>query len=57
LKETFGVEKVDPRSLALFADFIEKCTAIDPSKRLTAEEALIHPFLNILKERHQSQLI
>jgi serine/threonine protein kinase len=35
----------------MFSDFIEKCTVIDPSKRIRADEALAHPFLNMLKER------
>ena len=51
LNETVGVEKEDARGILLFADFLEKCTTIDPTKRLKADEALVHPFLNLLKER------
>ena len=35
----------------MFADFLEKCLVIDPQKRMTADDALNHGFLNILKER------
>jgi serine/threonine protein kinase len=51
LNETFGVEKEDARSITLFSDFLEKCLVLDPTKRMKAEEALSHPFLNILKDR------
>ena len=56
LRETFGVEKTDAQDLSLFSDFLEKCTQVDPSKRITADDALNHPFLNILRNRHQVNL-
>ena len=40
----------------MFADFLERCTIVDPQKRMTADEALLHPFLNILRERQQMQM-
>jgi serine/threonine protein kinase len=40
----------------MFADFLERCTIVDPQKRMTADEALLHPFLNILRERQQMQI-
>jgi len=51
LKETFGAQDQDQRALSLFADFLERCTVIDPAKRMTADAALLHPFLNILRDR------
>ena len=51
LNETFGVEKEDARAITLFSDFLEKCLVLDPTKRMKADEALAHPFLNILKDR------
>jgi serine/threonine protein kinase len=37
--------------MQMFADFLEKCLMIDPNKRITADDALNHPFLNMLIER------
>ncbi len=28
-----------------FVDLVDKCLVLDPSKRLTCREALMHPFL------------
>jgi len=39
------------KSLNLFIDFLDKCLIIDPKKRMSSDEALDHPFLNILTER------
>ena len=41
----------DMKGLQHFTDFLDKCLVIDPKKRMTAEEALAHPFLNLLLER------
>ena len=41
----------DQKNLLFLADFLEKALVIDPKKRMTADEALNHPFLNILLER------
>jgi serine/threonine protein kinase len=41
----------DLKALQQFSDFLEKALVIDPKKRMTADEALGHPFLNILLER------
>jgi serine/threonine protein kinase len=41
----------DAKSLQLFGEFLDKCLTIDPKKRFTADEALAHPFMNILEER------
>jgi serine/threonine-protein kinase PRP4 len=46
-----SVENEDLKAVALFADFLEKCLVIDPKKRITSDEALQHPFLNMLKDR------
>jgi len=45
------VEKTDAQDVSLFSDFLEKCTQVDPAKRITADDALNHPFLNILRNR------
>ena len=33
------------KSLLAFIDLLEKCTALDPAKRITPKEALSHPFI------------
>lgn len=38
----------DARGLSMLAEFLDKCLTIDPKKRFTAEEALAHPFMNLL---------
>ena len=55
LRETFGVDQTDAHDLSLFSDFLEKCTMVDPQKRITSDDALNHPFLNILRNRQQSR--
>ncbi len=30
----------------LLIDLLEKCTVLDPNKRINAEDALKHPFVN-----------
>ena len=45
LEQTFGIDKIDKSEVNNFADFLEKTTNVDPLKRLTAKEALLHPFL------------
>ena len=38
--------KDDEMKLLLsFIDLLDKCTALDPAKRLTPKEALVHPFI------------
>jgi len=34
-----------------FVDFIDKCLALDPLKRISAADALKHPFLMMLINR------
>ena len=33
------------RMLTSFIDLLDKCTALDPAKRITPKEALVHPFI------------
>jgi serine/threonine protein kinase len=42
-----NVGKEDLKSLQNFKDFLEKALALDPNKRITPEEALGHPFIQI----------
>ena len=35
----------EAKSLLSFVDLLDKCLALDPSKRLTPKEALNHPFI------------
>ena len=35
------------KKLMQFKDLLEKCLALDPKNRLSPEEALMHPFINI----------
>eukprot|EP01017_Pseudomicrothorax_dubius_P032767 TRINITY_DN4324_c0_g1_i10.p1 TRINITY_DN4324_c0_g1~~TRINITY_DN4324_c0_g1_i10.p1 ORF type:complete len:622 (-),score=149.77 TRINITY_DN4324_c0_g1_i10:97-1962(-) len=37
----------DQKTLKTFVDFLEKCLALDPSKRLTPEDGLSHPFIRV----------
>lgn len=47
LKELLYDEKSDEKDLiVLLIDFLEKCLIIDPSKRITVENALKHPFIS-----------
>ena len=34
--------------LTHFADFLEKCTILDPNQRMGPEEAVSHPFLGLV---------
>ena len=49
-EQTESIEKrlsaVASEDVASLSDLIEKCTVLDPQRRMTAEEALMHPFLN-----------
>ena len=45
LEQTFGIDKIEKTEVNNFADFLEKTTNVDPLKRMTAKEALLHPFL------------
>ncbi|KAI9027499.1 kinase-like domain-containing protein [Phycomyces nitens] len=40
-----GVTEDEGRLLLAFIDFLEKCLALSPDKRMTPKEALIHPFI------------
>jgi serine/threonine-protein kinase PRP4 len=31
--------------LTSFADLLDRCLALDPTRRITPKEALVHPFL------------
>eukprot|EP01107_Rhizomastix_libera_P017628 TRINITY_DN861_c1_g1_i3.p1 TRINITY_DN861_c1_g1~~TRINITY_DN861_c1_g1_i3.p1 ORF type:complete len:380 (-),score=110.91 TRINITY_DN861_c1_g1_i3:118-1257(-) len=39
------LDELETRKLTQLKDFLDKCLALDPSKRITAEQALTHPFL------------
>ncbi|OAD74249.1 serine/threonine protein kinase Prp4 [Phycomyces blakesleeanus NRRL 1555(-)] len=40
-----GVTEDEGRLLLAFIDFLEKCLALSPDKRMTPKEALVHPFI------------
>jgi serine/threonine-protein kinase PRP4 len=40
-----GDYNIDKKALQNLKDLLEKCLSLDPSKRMTPEEALKHPFL------------
>ena len=40
-----GMSSEEKVSLSHLADFIDRCLAVDPQKRLTPAEALLHPFV------------
>ena len=35
----------ESKLLLSFVDLLDKCLALDPSKRITPKEALVHPFI------------
>ncbi len=35
----------ESKLLLSFIDLLDKCLALDPSRRITAREALAHPFI------------
>ncbi|KAI0074693.1 kinase-like protein [Panus rudis PR-1116 ss-1] len=35
----------EAKTLAAFVDLLDKCLALDPAKRITPKEALVHPFI------------
>jgi serine/threonine protein kinase len=42
---TDGVSDDENRLLLAFVDFLEKCLVLTPDRRMTAKEALVHPFI------------
>ncbi|KAI8352105.1 kinase-like domain-containing protein [Blakeslea trispora] len=42
---TPGMPEDENRLLLAFIDFLDKCLALSPDKRLTPHEALVHPFI------------
>jgi serine/threonine-protein kinase PRP4 len=41
-----GLTDVETKELALFADLLDRCLALNPEKRCTPQEALKHPFIS-----------
>ena len=41
------------RLLILYRDFIKKVLQVDPEKRITASEALDHPYFDSLREKYR----
>ena len=35
----------ESKLLVSFVDLLDKCLALDPAKRITPKEALVHPFI------------
>ncbi|KAI8093060.1 kinase-like domain-containing protein [Halteromyces radiatus] len=40
-----GVTEEEGRLLLAFVDFLDKCLVLSPDRRMTAKEALVHPFI------------
>ncbi|ORZ20356.1 kinase-like domain-containing protein [Absidia repens] len=40
-----GLTEEENRLLLAFVDFLEKCLVLTPDRRMTAKEALVHPFI------------
>lgn len=48
LQSLIGSQKLDDahlRKVQQLRDFLEKCLMLDPSKRITINQALTHPFI------------
>jgi serine/threonine-protein kinase PRP4 len=43
---TKGLGEGDLKELQMFADFLDRCLQTNPEKRMTATEALKHPFIS-----------
>jgi len=41
-----GLGETDLKELNLFVDFLDRCLALNPEKRITPTDALNHPFIN-----------
>lgn len=39
-----GMDEAETRQLNHFYDLLDRCLAINPDKRITPSEALMHPF-------------
>lgn len=35
----------EAKTISAFIDLLDKCLALDPAKRLTPKDALVHPFI------------
>lgn len=35
----------EAKTITSFIDLLDKCLALDPAKRITPKEALVHPFI------------
>lgn len=44
-QHTRGMSDVEVKDLNLFVDFLDRCLALNPERRITPDEALKHPFL------------
>ena len=44
-KALLAGQEGDPRQVANLVDLLERMMALDPEKRITAKEALRHPFI------------
>jgi serine/threonine protein kinase len=56
LKGHAGVNE-ELKDLQVFADFLEKCLSLDASRRISPEEALYHPFINLLKKTSTGETV
>lgn len=44
-QHTRGMSDIEVKELTSFVDFLDRCLALNPEKRITPDEALKHPFL------------
>ncbi|KHJ33686.1 putative serine-threonine protein kinase [Erysiphe necator] len=45
LSTTKGLSETETKEISLFTDFLDRCLALNPEKRITPTEALKHPFI------------
>ncbi|CAD8155731.1 unnamed protein product [Paramecium pentaurelia] len=52
-----GLNAEDQKMLLQFKDLLEKCLQLDPKNRITPEDALYHPFINVAMANSQSKKV
>ncbi|KAF5318036.1 hypothetical protein D9619_012101 [Psilocybe cf. subviscida] len=46
-RTSVGIDDEENKTLGHFIDLLDKCLSLDPQRRITPREALLHPFLHV----------